>query len=47
MSSLGDVRIPNSTQGSSYIQRGPVRRARKADFKCLWNLSTSPFACGW
>ena len=32
-SSLGAVLIPSSTQGSSCIQLGPVRRARKADFK--------------
>ena len=32
-SSLGAVRIPNRTQGSSRIQLGPVRRALKADFR--------------
>ena len=32
-SSLGAVIISRSTQGSSCTQLGPVRRARKADFK--------------
>ena len=46
-SCLGAMRMSNRTRGSSSSQLGPTRQAISADLRCQWNLSTSPFDCGW
>ena len=45
-SSLGAVRRPSVTQGSSVFHHSEEQRDIRDAFKLRWNLSTMPFASG-
>jgi hypothetical protein len=45
--SFGVVQRFKRTQGSSCIQFGQHRRARSADLREQWNLSTNPLGKRW